>query len=109
MRIFGAHSRPGFRHASCCFARGAVPRVGAPRVGPRASAPRATNVTLPETLLREARGMGINLSQACERGLAAAVAGHRRERWLAENREAISAWNEHVSRHGLSLDDFRQF
>lgn len=70
---------------------------------------RPTNVTLPEVLLREARDMGINLSQACERGLAAAVAEQRRQRWLAENREAMTAWNDHVAEHGLPLAAFRQF
>jgi len=70
---------------------------------------RATNVTLPEPLLREARDMGINLSQACERGLTVAVAEQRRQRWLEENGEAIAAWNEHVAEHGLPLAAFRQF
>lgn len=64
---------------------------------------RATNVTLPEALLREAREMGINLSQACERGLAYAVAEDRRRRWLEETREAMESWNEHVAEHGLPL------
>jgi len=53
--------------------------------------------------------MGINLSQACERGLAAEVAGARRSRWLQENREAMEAWNDHVAEHGLPLAAFRQF
>jgi antitoxin CcdA len=66
-------------------------------------------VTLPEALLRDARDMGINLSQACERGLAAAVADSRRERWIKENREAMDAWNEHVAQHGLPLAAYRQF
>lgn len=70
---------------------------------------RATNVTLPETLLRDAREMGINLSQACERGLVAAVAEQRRQRWLEENREAMDAWNGHVAEHGLPLAAYRQF
>ena len=70
---------------------------------------RATNVTLPKTLLREAREMGINLSQACERGLAAEVAALRRQRWLEENGAAMQAWNEHVDRHGLPLAAYRQF
>lgn len=74
-----------------------------------ASPRRATNVTLPETLLREAREMGINLSQACERGLAAEVANARRQRWLEENRDAMVAWNDHVAEHGLPLAAFRQF
>lgn len=70
---------------------------------------RATNVTLPDALLREARGMGINVSQACERGLAAEVAALRRQRWLDENGAAMQAWNEHVDRHGLPLAAYRQF
>ena len=77
---------------------------------PQASAPRrATNVTLPEPLLREARELGINISQACERGLATAVAETRAERWKLENRAAMDAWNDHVERHGLPLAAFRQF
>jgi len=70
---------------------------------------RATNVTLPAPLLQEARELGINLSQACERGLAAEVARLRRERWRAEHRQAIDAWNAHVAAHGLPLAAYRQF
>lgn len=70
---------------------------------------RATNVTLPEALLREARELDINLSQACERGLVAAVAEVKAERWLRENRAAMEAWNDHIERHGLPLSEFRQF
>ena len=53
--------------------------------------------------------MGINLSQACERGLAAEVARLRRERWRAEHRQAMDAWNEHIAAHGLPLAAYRQF
>lgn len=74
-----------------------------------ASPRRATNVTLPETLLRDARDLGINLSSACERGLVAEVADARRQRWLEENRSAMDAWNGHVAEHGLPLAAFRQF
>lgn len=70
---------------------------------------RPTNVTLAEPLLAEARALGINLSQACERGLAAAVAEAKAQRWLAENRPAIDAWNAYVEQHGLPLAEFRQF
>ncbi len=76
---------------------------------PAAPARRATNVTLPEALLQDARELGINLSQACERGLAAAVADMRRQRWLQENAAAIEAWNGHVAEHGLPLAAYRQF
>lgn len=79
--------------------------VGSTTVSPR----RATNVTLPVTLLHDAREMGINLSHACEHGLAQAVAEKRRHRWLEENQEAVDAWNGHIARHGLPLAAYRQF
>ncbi len=82
------------RHATLC--------------GPRRPR-RATNLTLPEALLRDARELGINLSQACERGLAAAVADKRRQRWLDANQGAMDAWNDYVGKHGLPLAAFRQF
>ena len=80
-----------------------------PRSTAQAAARRATNVTLPEALLRDAREMGINLSQACEHGLAAAVADARRQRWLDANRGAMDAWNDLVAAHRLPLAAFRQF
>jgi len=70
---------------------------------------RAANVTLPEGLVREAKALGINLSQACERGLAAEVARARARAWQAENRAAMEAWNDHVERNGLPLAEYRQF
>ena len=83
-----------------------MPRSTAPST---AASRRATNVTLPEALLYEARALRINLSQACERGLAAEVATRRRDRWLQENSAAIEAWNDHVAEHGLPLAAYRQF
>lgn len=68
-----------------------------------------TNVTLPQSLLRDARELKINISQACERGLSAAVAEAKTQRWLQENRPAMNTWNDHVEKHGLPLDRFRQF
>lgn len=70
---------------------------------------RATNVTLPDGLLQEAKHLEINVSQACERGLAAAVAETRTQRWLRDNGAAMDAWNDHVEAHGLPLGEFRQF
>ena len=70
---------------------------------------RPTNVTLPVELVAEAKALNINVSQACESGLAHSVAQARRARWLEENKEAIEAYNEMVERDGLPLDEFRQF
>ena len=70
---------------------------------------RPTNVTLPDALLRDARELGINLSQACERGLVAEVTAVRRQRWLEQNQEAIQSYNDYVAQHGLPLAAYRQF
>ena len=70
---------------------------------------KPTNVTLPEPLLREARELGISLSQACERGLREVVAETRAAKWLRENQDAIEAWNDYVEKNGLPLGEYRQF
>jgi antitoxin CcdA len=70
---------------------------------------RATNVSLDSAHLDEARELGINISQACERGLVETLAEERARRWLEENREAIESSNEYVRKHGLPLADLRLF
>lgn len=70
---------------------------------------KATNVSLSHHLVEEAKSLGINLSRACERGLAEEIADARSAQWLEENREAIGAWNDYVENNGLPLARFRQF
>jgi antitoxin CcdA len=41
---------------------------------------RATNVSLPFEMLAEAKNLGVNLSQACEKGLVAEISVKHRER-----------------------------
>lgn len=70
---------------------------------------RATNVSLPADLIDEARRLGINISQACERGLEAQVRQSLREAWLEENLPALEAWNEWVRENGIPYAEYRQF
>ena len=70
---------------------------------------RATNVTLPESLVRDARELSVNVSQACERGLAGAVRQARADKWLRENQAGIDEWNAYVEEHGIPLAEYRQF
>ncbi|WP_229428548.1 type II toxin-antitoxin system CcdA family antitoxin [Microvirga pudoricolor] len=70
---------------------------------------RPTNVTLPLGLVAEAKALQVNVSQACESGLAQSVAEARRARWLNENKAAIEAYNERIERDGLILDAYRRF
>lgn len=74
------------------------------------AAPRKpTNISLDATLLETAKELGVNISRACERGLAEQIAETRAERWRAENAEAIESSNRYVERHGLPLAGFRRF
>lgn len=70
---------------------------------------KATNVSLAENLLSEAKELRINVSQAAEAGLAKAIADKRAELWLKENREAIESSNAFVDKHGLPLEKYRMF
>lgn len=53
--------------------------------------------------------MDINLSATLEQALIEALKKKQREQWLAENRKAIDAYNEHVEAHGVFSDDLRSF
>jgi antitoxin CcdA len=70
---------------------------------------RATNVTLPVGLVAEAKALQVNVSEACEGGLAWSVAEARRIRWLKDNEAAIDAYNERVERDGPLLESYRRF
>ncbi len=70
---------------------------------------KPTNVSLDRALVEEARALGINISQACEQGIAQQVAKQRAERWLDESRAAIESSNAYVEANGLPLARFRQF
>lgn len=70
---------------------------------------RPTNVSLDSDFVAEAKALGINISQACERGLIETVKEARAALWLEENREAIDAWNGWVEANGLPLAGKRLF
>ena len=70
---------------------------------------RATNITLSEGVLAEAKELQINLSKAAEHGITQAIAEKRTELWLIENKYALDSSNEYVEKHGLPLARFRQF
>lgn len=70
---------------------------------------RAANLSVNGDLLSKAKDLDINLSATLEQALAEALKKKQRERWLAENRKAITAYNEHVEAHGVFSDDLRSF
>lgn len=44
-----------------------------------------------------------------QQALADALRTKRCEQWLAENNEAVKAYNEHVKAHGVFSDNLRSF
>jgi antitoxin CcdA len=70
---------------------------------------RGTNVSLDAELVAEARALGVNVSRACEQGLADQVKAARAEQWQRENADAIAEWNTYVEVNGLPLARYRQF
>ena len=79
-------------------------------VNPTATASKkATNITLSVDVLREAKTLGINISQACDQFLRELVARESARRWRSEHAEFIVAYNAEVERDGLPLENWRAF
>ena len=68
---------------------------------------KAANLTLDPDLVAEARALGVNLSQAAEAGLAAAVKAAQEAEWRRENAGAIDSSNRWVAENGLPLGRHR--
>ncbi|BAU72302.1 MULTISPECIES: type II toxin-antitoxin system CcdA family antitoxin [Metapseudomonas] len=70
---------------------------------------KPTNLSVNSDLLNKARALDINLSATLEQALAETLRARQREVWLAENREAIAAYNQHVESDGVFSDGLRRF
>ena len=76
---------------------------------PDAAPKRATNLTLNAKVLDMARELGMNVSQTVDTLLAEEVRRRYWERWNADNKGAIDAYNERIERDGLPLAKHRSF
>lgn len=70
---------------------------------------KPTNVSVNADLLNKAKALGINLSATLELALAGEVKRLRAEKWLAENRTSLDAYNAFVGKHGVFGDGIRGF
>ncbi len=68
---------------------------------------RATNLSINSDLLKQAKEIGINISQFVERSLGEQVKRHKHAAWLRENRDAIDGYNAEVNRVGVFGDSWR--
>lgn len=67
------------------------------------------NLALSEALVAEAQDLGLDVSDAAEKGLARAIKAEKERRWKIDNAEAIKASNDYVAKHGLPLAKYRMF
>lgn len=70
---------------------------------------KAANLSINADLLSKARAMGINLSATLEQALIETLKQRQRAQWLAENKGAIEAYNDHVEKNGVFSDGLRRF
>ncbi len=75
----------------------------------RATPKVATNLSARADIVREAKELGLNLSEVFESAVAEAIRRRRQELWLEENKEAIDSYNARVERDGVFGDDWRKF
>jgi len=70
---------------------------------------RAANLSINADLLSKARELNINLSATLEQALVEALRKKARDQWVAENKAAMEAYNEHVDKHAVFSDGMRSF
>lgn len=70
---------------------------------------KATNLSLNTGLLEAARQLGLNLSQTVNTLLADEVKRRYWAKWNEDNRDAISAYNDRIAKHGLPLTQYRSW
>ena len=70
---------------------------------------KAANLSIDAELLKEAKILGINISQFAEEKLAEELRRRRWEAWRNENRAAIEAYNRHIERDGIFGEEYRRF
>ena len=70
---------------------------------------RATNISLPEDVYKDAKELGINFSQTCERALRQAVQAEKDRQWAIRHADFIEAYNKMVERDGLPLAQYQTF
>lgn len=65
---------------------------------------RATNLSINSELLNQARALNIKLSATLEESLVAIIKTKQQQAWLAQNQQAIDAYNQQVDAQGIFSD-----
>lgn len=81
-------------------------------IGERHITPIQSKTGLAETqapFAVEAQSLGLDAAAIAAKAVAEAIRAEKARRWLAENREAIEAWNRWTEANTLPLAEYRMF
>ena len=70
---------------------------------------KLTNLSISVDLLKQVREFDLNLSAVLEQAPIERVTQKRRDRWLADNQDAINAYNDGMVEHGVFSEGLRSF
>jgi antitoxin CcdA len=70
---------------------------------------KPTNLSINTDLLKQAREFDLNLSAVLEQALIERLTQKQRKRWLADNQDAMRAYNDYVTEHGVFSEGLRSF
>jgi antitoxin CcdA len=70
---------------------------------------KPTNLSLNSDLLKKSRALNINLSATLEQALKEKLKNIEAKKWVAENSNAINAYNDFIDENGCFGDEFREF
>ncbi len=73
------------------------------RVKAEKSNRRSVNLTIPEDVIKTARELQLNASEAAEAGIRRAIAAKQAEQWLSQNQPALTAHNDRIETAGTLL------
>ncbi len=74
-----------------------------------ASRKKAVNLSIDAALAAEAKEFGTNMSALLEKALLEELRAQREQKWRDENKDALDAYDKHIERDGLWLDEFRSW
>lgn len=67
------------------------------------------NLTIDESITKEARALGLNMSRVAEKAIAEVSRAERNRLWRLQNAASIEAYDREVAQGGLPLSRFRSF
>ena len=73
----------------------------------KAARKKSVNLSIDAALAAEAKEFGTNMSALLEKALQNELRAQRELKWREQNKSAMDAYDKHIEKDGLWLDEFR--